>query len=437
MIAGFGRAKITPPLGTSMAGWLYRDLAKGCEEVHDDLFARVLYLEHEGERLLIVALDLLFLSRAETDQVKGALGRHLDFAPRQILVNFSHTHSGPALGRWGLAVLGAPNLEYLDQVQSAVLAAASEARRTARPASLRVGMGRTRLPLNRRLPDGQGGIGFRPNPQGLVCDALPVCLVEDRAGPPVALLFSVACHPSTIQGWSISADFPGVAVQALDAHLGLEAGSIFLQGTGADAKARVIGDGRDEGGRAWRRATWEDVAAAGTMVAQEVMSVLAGGLQPDEPCLRSASVETVWPLLPPPPREYYADLVAAPETDQFRRAWAERQVEALDRGRGLPTAVPVTVCGAQIGRDCRLIGLEGELVASLGNLILKRFPTGVTFPLGFTNGTQLYLPDSTILAEGGYEAESYWEYDWPSPLAPGTEAIVEEALADLRAAGIR
>jgi len=436
MLAGFARANLTPPLGTTMAGWLHRDVAKGCENVHDDLFARVLYLEHEGEPALLVALDLLFLSRAETDQVKGALGRCLDLAPRRILVNFSHTHSGPALGRWGLTALGTPNLEYLDQVQSAVLAAASEARRTARPASLRTGMGRTGLPLNRRLPDGRGGIGFRPNPQGVVCDALPVCLVEDSGAAPLALLFSVACHPSTIQGWSISADFPGVAVQALDAYLGLEAGSIFLQGAGADTKACVIGDGRDEDGPTWRRATWEDVEAAGTMVAQEVMSLLEGGLPSDEPCLRCASVETIWPLLPPPSRECYAAIAAAPDTDQFRRAWAQRQLQALDRGRSLPTAVPVTVCGMQIAKRCRLIGLEGELVASLGNLIVERFPQGATFALGFTNGTQLYLPDSTILAEGGYEAESYWEYDWPSPLAPGTERIVEQALADLQRAGI-
>jgi hypothetical protein len=41
-----------------------------------------------------------------------------------------------------------------------------------------------------------------------------------------------------------------------------------------------------------------------------------------------------------------------------------------------------------------------------------------------------------MLAEGGMEPTSYWEYGLPSPLAPGTESVLHQALQDLDAEGI-
>ena len=48
MKAGFARVSITPPPGTGMMGFADRDIDHGCEGVHDDIFARALYLAHGG-----------------------------------------------------------------------------------------------------------------------------------------------------------------------------------------------------------------------------------------------------------------------------------------------------------------------------------------------------------------------------------------------------
>ena len=90
----------------------------------------------------------------------------------------------------------------------------------------------------------------------------------------------------------------------------------------------------------------------------------------------------------------------------------------------------------QLGRGLRLIGLEAEVTGELGNLILRHYAEGVTFPLGYTNGTQFYLPSDKQLAEGGYEAESAWEYHWPAPPAPGIDARLVAALESLKEHGI-
>jgi len=60
--AGCARERITPPLGTMM-GFASRDREHGCEGVHDDLFTRALFVEHEGERALLMGFDLCLLGR--------------------------------------------------------------------------------------------------------------------------------------------------------------------------------------------------------------------------------------------------------------------------------------------------------------------------------------------------------------------------------------
>jgi hypothetical protein len=83
----------------------------------------------------------------------------------------------------------------------------------------------------------------------------------------------------------------------------------------------------------------------------------------------------------------------------------------------------------QLGRGLRLLGVEGEVLASLGLKMLGIYSKGVTFAMGYTNATQVYLPSTEELPQNGYEVDSYWEYHWPSPLAAGGE---EPLLAELR-----
>jgi hypothetical protein len=103
----------------------------------------------------------------------------------------------------------------------------------------------------------------------------------------------------------------------------------------------------------------------------------------------------------------------------------------------LPEAVPVTVHGLQIGKDLRIIGIEGEAVGELGHLVLDFYGDGITFPLGYSNGAQLYLPTDAMLDEGGYEVVSYYEYRQPARLAKGIEAILTDALHQLRDKGVK
>jgi len=141
--AGFAVEKITPPLGTRMMGFGSRDYQQGCQGVHDDIHVRALFIEHGGERALILAYDLCFIGREEADRFKGALGRELDLLPRQILMNASHNHVSPAVGTWYWAGYLPAERHYVDQLERATLRAARRARADVREVTMSSGIGAT------------------------------------------------------------------------------------------------------------------------------------------------------------------------------------------------------------------------------------------------------------------------------------------------------
>ncbi len=434
MRAGFASAKITPPLGTTMMGFGGRDMAHGCTGVHDDIYVRALCLEHGDERALIMGFDLCFLGREEADRYKGAIARRIDLSPRQILLNTSHNHVGPSVGTWYSAGYEPPDRLYLSDLERATVRAAREACASMREVTLWSGLTRSALPMNRRRNEGGRTINA-PNPAGKVYDWLPLCLLKDASGQPVCLLLSVSTHPSMMTGWEISGEYPGEAMRRLDKHLG-RACSLFLQGVGGDSKPSVIGKGADR----WQPGTWALMEQAGDMVAREAIEAIERGLQRVEPDLQSASTEMVWPLEKAPQRDDFEQIVSktqpADRKKDVRCMWAARQIELLERYGKLAESVTLTAHGVQLGRGLRLLGIEGEAVHEWGFIIERFYGNGVIFPLGYTDGTGLYLPTSRMLPEGGYEVVSFWEYGLPARLAAGMEQAVAKALDELKECGI-
>jgi hypothetical protein len=155
-----------------------------------------------------------------------------------------------------------------------------------------------------------------------------------------------------------------------------------------------------------------------------------------EPDLKSYALELSLPMEALPDRAAYEAVLAEPEADRTRRLWAEEKIALLARGYRIPSSVPITVQGIHLGRGLRMVGVEGELVAGLGNLILGLFPEGVTFALGYSNGAQAYLPTDAMLDEEGYEVASYYEYRLPARFARGMDGALREALRQLQARGI-
>lgn len=426
VLAGFAEATVNPPLGMLMEGLGQQG---GIRSIHDDLYVRGLYLSHEEEELLILGCDLLFFTPAQVDRLKGAIGRVVDLSPRRIFLNCSHTHAGPRLTPW--AYSGDVEPLYFAQIESAMMHVAAAAKAVQRPATVSAGMASTRMPRSRRNVDAEGKARWAPSEAGAICGALPVAVFKDTDGNIVSLLFSVSCHPTTWYELDVSADYPGVAMRLLNERSGTE-NAMFLQGAGGDAKPYTVAVDEDH----WRRGRWEDVEIAGTDVANAVIARIKEGLTEITPNLKACLRAMHWPIEAAPSREDLEAVRDDPEAGDQRRAWATDMLNRVDRYGRLPGAIEIGIHGVKIGDGLRLVGLEGEAVAELGLLILDFYKDGVTFPMGYTNATRIYLTASHMRAEGGYEVDSYWEYGSPAPLAVGTEEIVLHALDELKTCGI-
>jgi neutral ceramidase len=436
--AGFSRVSITPPVGTLMTGFgqHFHD-TQGTREIHDPVYTRAVVLRQGEVEQVIIAMDICFLSRDQTDRIKGAIGRKLDLRPSQILLNASHNHTGPRTGNW--FYMDADPL-YLGFLEQQIVAAVLQARAELQEVTLWATETTSKLPVSRRRPNpATGAIDFAPNPDGKIYPYLPIVVLKDAQLKPLILLFSVAAHPSNIKGvermYSISADYPGIAADKIDELLG-HTGALFLQGAAGSCKCTVVPT-RDK----FPDGSWEDVDKAGSLVAAEVKAGLEQGLKQYTPALGAAAFEMDWPMQPALDVAGYEQILAHPSTDpesmpEVKAVWAKDMINRLKLGYELPTTIPITAHGIELGDGLRIVAIEGEMVAELGLGIREAYPTGLTIPLGYSNGAQLYLPTSKMMGEGGYEVESFWEYRHPAPLATGVEEIIARTVEQLKQAGI-
>ena len=93
MHAGFEETSITPPVGIALAGYSARkDTSKG---VHDQLYARSIYIGQENVDVIIISLDVLGI----TDDMRNRIVDEIysKTGVNNIVIAATHTHSGPDL----------------------------------------------------------------------------------------------------------------------------------------------------------------------------------------------------------------------------------------------------------------------------------------------------------------------------------------------------
>jgi hypothetical protein len=195
---GSAERDITPAVGGYLAGF---DLARTSTGVESRLAVRVLVVETEERRFAIVGVDSLGLMREDVDWIKSGLP---GFANGDVFVCSSHTHAGPdPIGMWGWYFLtSGRDPQYIGRIRGAVREAVAEARRNARPATWRWGLG--------ELPP--AGLVKNANRAGVFDRRITVLHAEAADdGQPLGTLLHFACHPEVLprRNTEISADFVG------------------------------------------------------------------------------------------------------------------------------------------------------------------------------------------------------------------------------------
>lgn len=373
--AGYGRHRITPPLGIPMAGYAARK--EGCRGVYDDLFVTALGLSDGSSAAVVLAFDVLSFNRTVTAGLKAAVRAATGLEDAAIVLNTSHTHAGPRL---------APReptpatVAYVAAVQQAAAAAAAAALAARRPAQLRVGAAPLAIGANRRQRQADGRIVLGVNPAG---PTLPEVTVWEltRADADRIVLFSAPFHGVTMgsDNLYISAEWMGAAVRELERRTpGLKA--MFLQGCAGNQNVT-----RERGGFA-------QVTDHGTTAAGAVTAALAG--------LRPVSAV--------PLRTYRSD-VPVPLRDG--------------------TPFPVSCHGLRLGAAA-MVGLGGEAFVEYALHGRQASPFTSTLILGYTDAVVGYLAVAETYAEGGYEAEANQYFETGQPWSPEIEGLLKRAITD-------
>jgi hypothetical protein len=415
--AGTARVKITPELPFWLIGYAAR--THPATKVVQDIYAKALALDDgQGGRVVIVTTDVLGLPSELSQMIAERAEKQFGLKRSQLLMNSSHTHTGPAL--W-------PNLRVFFDFDAAeterakqyalgfvdkVTAVIGDSLKDLSPARVDFGTGEAGFAINRRLAALQKlnpGKSF-PAP---VDHSVPVWRVTGLDGRIRALLFAYACHNTTLTGefYVISGDYAGFAQAALEqAHPG--ANAMFLQLCGADQNP-------------YPRSKLELAEAHGQELSDAVEKVLQMQMKELRPLIRT-SFETTRITFAPTTRETFeAELKTG---DVFHQRRAKLMLEAFDRGHPIH-AIDYPVQAVRWDRGLTLLALAGEVVVDYDLRAKREYSGNDLVVAGYSNTVMSYIPSRRVLDEGGYEAvDSMTYYSQPGPYTDDVEETIFSAI---------
>ena len=93
---GYGKRDITPGLGHPITGYYEPRYVKG---VIDPLFARAVVFDNGETRAVLLAMDHIGLDKELCTVIREGIGKAISVDPNAVFINFSHTHTGPLVGK--------------------------------------------------------------------------------------------------------------------------------------------------------------------------------------------------------------------------------------------------------------------------------------------------------------------------------------------------
>jgi neutral ceramidase len=396
--AGAASVVVTPEKNLFMAGYASRKTpAVGKVQ---DLFVKALALEDEqGGRLVIVTMDLIGVPQSMRREVAARAEKEYKLPPAALLMNASHTHSGPSLRGSPTSEedLKNPKIkdahEYTQALKEKIVGVIGQSLASLQPARLTWNKARCGFAMNRRrdysLAPTDPNANKAPNPSGPVDHDVPALRVESPDGEVRAILFGYACHNTCLGFFNYCGDYAGYAQEYLQ-QFRPGCVALFLTGCGADQNPYP------------RRS---DVVPGITdlELAQQHGRSLSNAVE----MAISAN-----------PRGIAGPIRAAYE--EIKLAYANPKKPEHD--------YPVQVI--KLGDDLTIVALGSEVVVDY-SLRFKRELAGkaAVWVAGYSNDYTGYVPSLRVLKEGGYEAAAGWADDVEDRIAKKVHEVHERVSA--------
>lgn len=422
--AGTARVDITPEKPIWMAG--YGSRTQPSEGMIHPLWAKALALEDaEGNRAVIIGTDTLGMTKSIHATITDRLKASHDLDADQIMINASHTHTGPVLrgGLYDIYPLTEAHLEVIEKysarLENQICAIVAEAFEKLEPVELRHGIGISRFGVNRRENKPESVVPERrlaSTVEGPVDHDVPV-LAAYQGAELKAVVFGYACHTTTLSFYQFTGDYVGWAqIDLENAHPGATA--IFSAGCGGDINPlprREIRFAEQYG---------HMLAAAVEETLMQQTTVLA-------PSLKTRGKKVPLEIGDLPPDNELAALAENPRN--YRGRWAARMIElkAADR---LEKTYPYPLQAWRLG-DLLWITMGGEVVVDY-SLKFKKELGPKTWVTAYCNDVMAYIPSLRVLDEGGYEGHTSmavyglhgdrWKPNVEDLVSAGVQELVEQ-----------
>lgn len=376
---GIHQEVINPPLGAAFIGY-HRE--EGVASIHDSLYVTASIFESEQTTSVFVSIDNIGLLVADTDTIREGIADRLDVSKEQIMVVYTHTHSGPATA--GTEPLTVAYKTILTQQAIVSAVKASEAMQ-----SVEMGWGVTqgKLGVNRREKrNGHAVMGT--DPLGVTDDRIGTLLVRraDNACLVGAFVFCTA-HPNVLKSDSVvlSGDYPRVTRTILEQALGCPV--VIVQGATGNINAKYRGD-------------LESLQKMALALSGHVLTTI-----PDmsyQPLTHHRIQSVIYPmrLTEIPTINQLQDM--ATYAEQTWGVSAARWLTYVQEQSGTTLTIPVEVQLFELNEGS-FSGIPMEPFCETALQIKRMRQTELAFFGGYTNGYIGYLPTAEEHPYGGYE----------------------------------
>ncbi len=410
--AGTAKVDISPT--KPMFLWGYPHVERTSTGVNDPLYATILFLDNGKQRVMLIALDLLYISAADTAEIRERIADQINIDADAIMLTCTHTHSGPVTVELVISgsdpVVPPVDQEYMTTIKKLIVEAALQAADELIDAEVAVttadidGVG-----CNRHSPDG---------PRDPEAGIIVVRNAQDNNIFAISLTYCM--HPTVLHEDStlISSDFPGYTRQYLQQHFGNTVNVLYHTGPQGNQSPRYHVKGQ----------TFAEAERLGNILGERVALAIDNLTCSDY----SASIKLAGAVgKVPAERRPMPSLAAAEANLKFRREEFAR-LKAENAGHGPVRTAECAVFGAeesvfmagkaedgsldaalenyrefevQVIRvaDAFLVAMQGELFVEY-SLNLKAAVTAKTFVICCANGeTQGYIVTADAT---GYEADN-------------------------------
>jgi len=431
--AGWAEVEITPPLGIGLGGRGGPETV--AKKVLDPLFAQVLYLkDSKGTGFVLLSFDMIGLPHDLSDRIRTDIVNELGVEWNLVLLNASHTHSGPYMIRSLMAGVGPPpqiEIDYFKSLEDKIVSAVRSAAKSLKPVTVEVFHGTSDVGINRRGKNKLGNRGILPDPNGPFDENVWVLKLTPETGS-AAVIFSYACHPVIAYGYAnaaISADFPGVARNALRQALGPKTHVQFVQGFAGNVRPRITAD-LEKG--VFRSSKAADLEKAGRNLAEAVLVAIKSKGDTLNLNIAGTSDRPFLPRDKPPPREFYVKMreQATATTNSFHLAVSDFWLKNYDSGEGFALGDAWSLGLIRLADNQWIVHSGGEPCVEWRGKMSEWLSPLKIVTFGYSQEAKSYLPTESMLLEGGYEVlvSNQARASTPAPYAPGIEAAIKESL---------